>query len=1066
MIEIMKASAGSGKTYNLAKNYIHILLQKKAVSNAYRHILAVTFTNKATDEMKTRILKELYVLATYPDRSDFRKYFLPGPEQLDKPAVCKDEDELKREAGLCLNAILHDYSSFSVSTIDKFFQKTLKSFAREIGQFASYKIELDRDSMIEESVDRFLDAITPDDKDLLDWLTEGAMNDLSEGRKYNMEARLVDVAKRIMHFSHSDLAEKLRIDEAKAYSKAEIGRIEKLCSDVAETFARDIRTTAGELVKTLTDLGYDASDFRANFYGGLAKLKDFRKGDKFDPSATLLDCMSGEKELFIVSDEKAGDKKAAIGTSLDGGFAKILALNGTPLTEYNTALRILSSLHDLGVAAELRKEFDALSKEKNIMSLVESDAVLKDIINGSDAPFIYEKLGVRLENFLLDEFQDTSRVQWENMRPLLKESQSHESYHHISDEEEVKPYSLIVGDVKQSIYRWRGSDWNLLDNEVEREFEEAGAEIVNTVLQENYRSLRSIVSFNNGFFPYMAERLDKKLGCSSGLISGIYSTTEQQCRSSEVADGSVDITFAEKDSLFSKVKEAIEEVIARGAQPGDIAVLVRTNNLGSEIAGYLIENGISVVTNDSLSVKSSYVIRKVVACLTLLDNPDDKVAGYIAKGKVAAMPSYFHSIIDECSFFLRKIEEDEPGILAKHTLYIQSFMDIVQKYVASNGNNLRGFLEEWKENKSKISSPESKDAVKIITIHKAKGLEFPYVIYLYKPDNKELSIRPNEKFWCAPEGIAGTALSDLDGRIFDVHLTKSADNSMFRDDYRNELGKLFVDVINVAYVAFTRPSKGLHIITLNNSSDGLAPFLYEYVSKPDHGFAAVETGETQRYRLGELYDFAAAGKKNKKLILPSDAPMSIASPFRSYSPNPEMHEDEEGQPEQRLKFNADSTDFFAEDGSVGVGASARRKGTVLHNILASVEHVTDLGAAVATAVDSGDLTPDRGREAEALLKAAIQSVESYGWFSENTATVRNERALVDTDGCIYRPDRVIELDGRIIIVDYKFGEPKKYYRKQVSRYAGLYSRLGYKDVSAYIWYVFSENEPVDKVIGN
>lgn len=1064
MIEIMKASAGSGKTFNLAKNYIHILLQKKDLPDAYRHILAVTFTNKATDEMKTRILKELYILSTEPSLSDFRKFFVPGKESMDEEAVCKDDKELQNAASVCLNNILHDYTSFAVSTIDKFFQKALKSFVREIGHFASYQIELDRDSMIRESVERVLDSITEDNHKLLDWLTKGAMNEIAEGRKYKMERSLFETAKRLKHFSHIELVENLGINEAEAYSKEHIEEIESLCRKVSEDFASSVREVSGRVIKEIEGRGYGTEDFRRYFYSGISALTNFRKGDALSLSKTVLDCLSGEKELFTASDKAAAAKKNELLPVLEKDFQALLAFFGKPVEEYMTSLSILSNLHDLGLAAELYREFDALSKEKNIMSLVESDNILKGIINGSDTPFIYEKLGVRLENFLLDEFQDTSSIQWENMWPLLRDSQSHESYY--SGREDVEPYSLIVGDVKQSIYRWRGSDWGLLAKDVEREFRKADIEVKNTELEDNYRSLGAIVDFNNGFFPFAAKKLDEKLAADENMISGIYASTAQNCKSSEKARGSVDLTFAPEDMQKDIVLEAINEVLERGGSYKDIAILVRTNRLGAEIAEFLISKGVPVVTNDSLLVRSSSVVRRVAAGLALLDNPEDPIASYISGWKGTDLPEDCRSISEECGFFLRKIEEETPGSLAAHTLYIQSFMDIIQNYVVKNGNNLRGFLQDWAENNDSIFSPGGGQAVNIITIHKAKGLEFPYVIYFYRSNAQEMSIRWNEKFWCRPDS-EGSALESLSDEIFDVRLSKSSEATMFRKDYREELKRLYVDLINVAYVAFTRPSKGLHIVTSPPKGDSLATFLHEYALADGSGFKSLdETSEDViRLRLGELYDFAAASREDeKKKPVFFAKERGVYSPFVSFEPNPLLNSEDEGKRRlNRLRLDTEAADFFSDEGKTGVEASMRLKGNILHSILASVEDASDLPSSVEDAVLSGDLTEEQGREALDFLSRAIDSVNGRFWFSDGASMIRNEVSIVDADGQVYRPDRVVGSGGRLQIIDYKFGEPMQRYKKQLKKYASLYKALGYNEVEAYIWYVGKAENAVVRV---
>lgn len=1066
MIEIMKASAGSGKTFNLAKNYIHILLQRKTLRDAYRHILAITFTNKATDEMKSRILRELYVLSVRPDASDFRKFFVPGPDQMDNPAVCKDDKELQRLSASLLGDILHDYSSFCVSTIDKFFQRTLKSFAREIGHYASYQIELDRNSIIKESVDRVLDSISADSSDLVDWLTEGAEADLAEGKKYDIAGRLTAIAGRLKHFSHVRALEEFGIDETRAYSKDNVRRMEALCREYMRTFAREVKESASALVKAINSASLGKPDFNSFFYNALYSLTNFRAGTVFAPSATFVSCVNGEKDIFKKSDKGAKLKRILLDVPMGQCFTTMSGLLGSRAEAYNTARQIVSDIHELGVAAELYREFDALCKEKNILSLADSDSILKDIIAGSDAPFIYEKLGVRLENFLLDEFQDTSRIQWANIWPLLKDSQSHESYYL----GEGTPYSLIVGDVKQSIYRWRGSEWNLLANDIREEFDAEGFPIKNSPLNDNYRSCEAVVTFNNSFFPYAASRLDDALCSPERLLSGIYSGTFQNCKSRGQC-GSVDISFLDKEHLYDAVYESIEEMRGQGAGYGDIAILVRTNSVGAAVAAELIRRQIPVVTNDSLLVRNSPVIRKVIAYLSLLSNANDPVSRFIVPEHGPVFPEGCHSLVDECGFYLRLIESREPGTLARHSLYVQSFLDKVKDFTASEGNNLCGFLEAWTGDKSYISSPEGGQAVNVITVHKAKGLEFPYVIYLYPLPPSELGIYKDEKFWCRLRA-ANSPLEALDGEVFDVHLSSGSVNTLFKDDYAEEMRRLYVDVINVFYVAFTRPSKGLHIITVSGAKNNFSAFLHDFVTRNPQMFVPVvpdcaaapfdsvpgtapQGDYVERYRYGSLYDFTEDQKASaKSRIRPVPPATPLPAPFVSY-----------GLSEQgcRLRLGSDSADFFGEDGSVGTGASARLKGTVLHGILSSVVTEKDLPEAVRSVELSGDISGEQAAEALELLSNAIESVSELGWFTDMSQKVGNELSLIDSDGEVYRPDRVMEKDGRITVIDYKFGEPQKKYRRQVEGYVSLYRQMGYKEVSAYLWYVGKEKDAVVRV---
>lgn len=1089
MIEIMKASAGSGKTFNLAKNYIRILLQNSSQSDAYKHILAVTFTNKATDEMKTRILRELYILATNPRKSGFLKFFVSENAQGGEPPICRSISELQRRCATLLSQILHDYNSFSVSTIDKFFQRTLKSFAREIGHASSYSIELDRNSLISESVDRVLDSITEDNKRVIDWLTDGAKAQLEDGKKYNLAEKLTFAAKRLKDFSHSAAVQALGIDEAHAYSMEHICEVEQLCARVIADFSLKVAGIGTKFTEILKDNGWGKDDFSSYFYNPLIKFAEFKRGDKFEAGGTLKKAAADHAAAF-----KKGNKMVVEKTSaLSEIFKDLSELFGGREKEYSTALSIRGALHEFGLATELYREFDALCKEKNIISLTDSDEILRDIINGSDAPFIYEKMGVRLENFLLDEFQDTSRVQWQNMWPLLRESQSHESYHGDAD-----TYSLIVGDVKQSIYRWRGSDWGLLSSEVGRALSSAQIPSTLSPLKQNYRSHENIVRFNNEFFPFAAESLDHQLGCidarlvGKDTLSSIYEDVAQEVKVGG-QKGCVDISFVGEDEFGERVVMAVEEAQEAGAELGDIAILVRENKVGALVASALIEKGISVVTNDSLRIRSSIVVRKVVAYLSLLAKPDDSISLFLTGESAPVIPQDCHSIIDESYYFLRRIAEKEPDLLEEHTLYIQSFLDILQDYVSSNGNNLKGFLDAWADNDTSITSPSGSDAVTIITIHKSKGLEYPYVIYAYQPRTTELSIRNGSTFWCRPSS-EGTALAPLSGEVFDVALSDGSLQTMFSQDYLDEITRLYVDTANVFYVAFTRPSKALHIIAAMPSG-GLAsiekkvseidsgkkrhssfltmlycfvknrPDLFHSVEVPvDEDDEKPETEKTEwfRFRMGEPYDFNADSKTSDNAkIRPSDEPDLCETHFVSYPLNPLITDEDGSHPIGRLRFKSDSADFFSEDGSVGIKASARLKGTVLHGILASVKVPSDLGAAIAASVGAGELTAEEGVKAKALLAAQIDSVATYGWFPSDSSLVKNEVSLIDVDGSILRPDRVIIDGSSVVIVDYKFGSPRPHYRRQISQYADLYRSLGYSSVKAYLWYV---GKSVEKVV--
>ena len=751
MIKILKASAGSGKTYNLAREYIRLLLVKKD-KQAYRHILAVTFTNKATDEMKRRILDELYLLATDPQKSPYFKDFVPS--------VFKTADALQERASGQLGGILHDYSSFAVSTIDKFFQQTLRAFSREIGQFASYQVELDKAALVDESVDRILDGLTEDDRGLLGWLTENVKAGLESGIRFNLEPPLREMAGNLKSMDHAEAVRRYGIDEDTAYAKEHLKELRKGCTAIADAFVKDVREAAEAALNVLDRHGIAPEESSYKFMKVLYSYQGLGPRDTVEaPSASFMDKAADPSKWFAKSKDKY---RLELEGDLDGPLNAFCALFGDRFRLYRTACLIGSQAYTLGIAAELRKAFEEVQREKNVISIDDSNTILKGIIDGSDAPFVYEKLGVRFEDFLLDEFQDTSTVQWENFRPLLLNSEAGGFD------------NLVVGDVKQSIYRWRGSDWRLLDSGVRGDFKMGKDD--EQVLDGNYRTCKAIVEFNNAFFLYAAREMDGLLGGNE--IGRIYYDVKQKVCFKDAADGSVDIRFLDGyDAQMDEIVDSVRSVIAAGGSYGDVAILVRDNRIGSEIAARLVSEDIPVVSDDSLYVKSSVTVRRLVSQLSLVDTPDTgkhtSVAGFLARSMDIGIPDHYHSLTDLAESLLRDLRAADSDTFDAEVPYIQSFMDTLLDWTASHGNDLSAFLREWADADPKIASPESGSSVRVMTVHKSKGLEFPYVIF---PFAEKVSLYKSSSYWCRP-AVEGTPLASFADGVYHVELSGSSENS-------------------------------------------------------------------------------------------------------------------------------------------------------------------------------------------------------------------------------------------------------------------------------------------------
>ena len=914
-MKIIKASAGSGKTYTLSHTYLDFLL-KSDEPFAYRHLLAVTFTNKATAEMKERILKDLAAAS----RGD-------GPEAA--------------RARHYLVSILHDYGAFGVSTIDRFFQQTLRSFARELGQFSSYQVELDKDSLISESMDRVLDGVSEDKNELIGWLRLNAMDQIRQNGRFHLDEGLLDIGRRLKSEEYQRLVACLGLDVRRDYSKQRLAGIKKLCAGILNGFEKEAAALG---IKT-------------------------EKGKRIKYPTT---------------------KKALSDPAVANLFE-------TKFPVYATAAIVDRQLYGLGVAREFEAEFDALLKEKNVMPLDESNALLKKIIDGSDAPFVYEKTGTRYSHFMLDEFQDTSRLQWDNFLPLLKDA-------------DASGENLIVGDVKQSIYRWRDSDWRLLGSEVQKAFPHASLE----VKEENWRSTRTVVDVNGDFFEYASRAVG---------LQDMYDKVRQYVRAEDKQSGCVRLSFT--DDQVDAVLQSIADVRSRGARLGDIAILVRGKAEGALIADVLRLSGISFISDDTLDLKGAVTVRRLVSLLSFYDNPANTVGSYLAQSVGVDFPENYHSLVDFCEFLLRELKAYDPATYEAETLFTGAFMDMLQDWTGVNGNNVKAFIRQWQDKKDcYIGSPANSDAVRIMTVHKSKGLEFPHVIF---PFADKVVLFKSVIRWCALDG-GGTALGHGADGIYPVELSGSSLRTLFADAYLKERELQTVDNLNIFYVAMTRASKSLHVIA-KTPAKAKADALKKKRSIDWSNFSEMLyawCGCCEEWIKGEPYDFSIMEREDKGAGMPFPASFD-SIPLGG-----------------RLKASQDASDFFGDDGHTGAEASGRLKGIRLHAVLSSV----DSAAGLPSGLDGADA---------AMLRDRLAA--HPGWFGTGIRS-RNEVSVFASDGSLHRPDRVVEnADGSIDVIDYKFGAERPSYLRQVRRYMDLYSDMGFKPVRGYVWYV-----PQDKVV--
>ena len=1033
MIKIVKASAGSGKTYTLAREYIRLLLLGTN-AETYRHILAVTFTNKATDEMKRRILDELYILAKDPKASDYYKDFHSNKEE-DARIRNMSDSEMQARCAQQLSNILHDYSAFAVSTIDRFFQQTLRAFSREIGQFSAYQVSLDKEELVDESVDRVLSSLTPEDPDLVNWLVDGVRENLRRNSKFSLDSSLRAIAMSLRSDDYAQAASEHQINEEILWDKVNLDTLRKDLKCRIDAFEKQVHSAAQDVLESLRECNVKPEESNRGFLKAVYNYTEETPVDK-PPTPAFIRNAADSSLWFAKSKDSLRLRCEGI---LDGPLNRFTALFDEPFKLYNTARIIHKQLYNLGVAGELRKAFAQIQQEKNILSIDDSNAILKGIIDGTDTPFVYEKTGVRFDSFLLDEFQDTSDIQWDNFLPLLHNSDAGGGG------------NLIVGDVKQSIYRWRGSDWNLLGSGVQKEFPLSKE----SSLKENYRTCKNIVDFNRDFFEYAAKNLDLAAGLvPPDSISEIYADVNQVAMFKK-APGSVDVVFCEKqEDEMDEILATLSELRDRGCLWSDVAILVRGNDDGSAIAARLVSEGIPVVSDDSLFVKSSVTVRRAVSQMSLVDAPvtegKNKVHSYLASTMNVDIPDNYHSLVDLAEEILRDLRDADRKVFEAEIPYIQSFVDYIQDWSALNGNSLSGFLLDWKEAQPKIASPDGGDAVRIMTVHKSKGLEFNYVIF---PFAEKVTLYKASSYWCKPS-TEGTALEGVAEGIFPVLLSSGSENSLFSEKYRKELKLQLVDNINIFYVALTRPKYGLKVIAQTTKKDA-APDEWKNFAHILRSFTKTDT-----YHLGEPCDFTKI--KRKSATETRLSPGYPSWPLNSnVDDNPDVPPTERG----RLKFSADAYDYFGPDGSVGAHASNRRRGIVLHNILSSVVAPEDLPEAVDAAVMSGELEASDRDGTLAFLREELEGVKPYGWFTDPSAKILNEAAILVRGEKTSRPDRVIvRSSGAVDIVDYKFGHVEKKYSSQLGRYAKLFRQMGYSPVTTYIWYIREDSD--DEIVKN
>ncbi|RPI16187.1 MAG: hypothetical protein EHM58_12365 [Ignavibacteriae bacterium] len=825
---IYKSSAGSGKTYTLVKEYLKIVLNNP---DNFRHVLAITFTNKAAGEMKQRIIDKLKDLAEEKD---------PELEQTLKNEGVKSI--IKLNAEIVLNRILHSYSLFSVFTIDSFLLRVVRSFSKELKLQLGYNIEMDVNEVMERITDNLLSDIGKN-PELTSYLEDFVYQNIDDSKGWKIDKAIRNVGMEI--FKERHWQQKL-VNTTDIYDdRSKIKILIKELFNIVNGFEKEMLSLSEQAQEIIEGNGLKMEDF-AYGRGGVAGhvLVNLRLPNKYEPTARAAGALEDPSKWY----SKTSKNKIAILKAVNNGLQDVLVKAVDNYSDnflrYNTAKELVKMVYVLGIFNDLLDKLKTYRDENRVLLISDLNNILQKVTEDNNSPFVFEKIGNYYKYFLIDEFQDTSTFQWNNILPLILNSLS-ENY-----------FSMVVGDVKQSIYRWRSGNMKLLMENIYEDLRIFHEEVEDRYLDSNRRSCKEVVRFNNKFFKAAAHLLSNRSeDMSSDLYEKAYEDCEQKvdyCKEG----GYIKVTFNEDDEekgvssrnvINESVYNNIIELGEDGYSPRDITILVRTNKEGSEIAGYLLDKDIRVISNESLYLINSPNVKLLINLLQYIADNNNVMAKteillnycYI-QNNLSCLSDIFedYSRIDDCLFYKIVPQEFfyiENGIVnykklnprlhnlslyelvetlisifklnEKPDAYLLRFQDALIEYLKTHTSDVVSFNDWWEENNSKFSIivPEQEDAVKIMTIHKAKGLQNKIIIIPYADWRLDID-STKETIWVSTdvdELLAGTP--------FLVKAIKNLTSTYFDKDYRDELVQTYLDNLNLLYVAFTRAVDRLYI---------------------------------------------------------------------------------------------------------------------------------------------------------------------------------------------------------------------------------------------------------------
>lgn len=1032
-LTIYKSSAGSGKTYTLVLEYLKVVLSNP---NHYRQTLAVTFTNKATEEMKERIVGTLVGL-------------INGTEQNLETILIKDLGEscnIKQRAKDVLENILHDYSSFSVNTIDAFFIRIIKAMSYELGLPGKYDIDLSRESAIDQiCVGIFSEVGT--NKTLTAWLENFVFDKLDNEKGWKIDKELKKIANELFKESYQQMP-----DGNQNITLEQINDIKK----IKTAFENFIQAKARSVITTLKEFNIESHDFsygKAGFGNYFLKVLNNPSPADFIPTKRFLDASENPNLWFSKGSDKRGLLTPAAIEKILNEMNLIMGCVSGSRQKYFTACAVLNMIYVAGIISHMKQHLKAYRDENNLFLLSDAQQFLSNVISLSETPFVYEKTGTRYKHFLLDEFQDTSAMQWKNLLPLIENSLSEDNL------------VLTVGDVKQSIYRWRGADFKLLLNKLESDLKvfENSTNVKN--LTFNYRSAKEVVEFNNNFFVALSGLIAAETGFKSIGEAYITKSVKQEVKKGH--SGNVVVRFFSDDEIDTKLKiepgikgwkrnalislhETISKLLANGYSRRDITILVNKNKDGLDIADFLFANGFDkIISSDSLLIKNTPQVNFVINLLRVLLMPLDNVSINAARwfyikhltkiesNFASNTQTDFETLLNSVKKFKGESLTDSLNrIITTFKLttiadsYITTLQDVATEFIAKNANTVYAFIDWWdneraSSDKSVIIS-DNEDAIRIMTIHKSKGLQFPVVIMPFC--SWKMQPKPDGIMWVSTDASPFKELGGLP-----VRTTSLLSHTHFSNQWEAEQENTFLEGLNKMYVAFTRPEEQLYIFTTELKKEAgvkTAEGCLNAVFKSDDGFSKDFKVVKDGFQMGK--DVTRVKTAKEKTAISFKNPDVISAK----------------QLEQNFNLSNIGLKVLKqteiENAQVQLGLS-------VHELLSGFFEPAD-----ELQIQKKVSALTENQHTHKLINSAIKILKDKMWLS-NAYSIYCERDLINAAGEVLRPDRLMIKGDKVIVLDYKTGSKDEKYTDQLNQYENALIQLGYSNIEKYILYLESED---------